>query len=146
MFYHEPDTCGCGKHGCLEQYASATGIVKEAKRLLARDSRETKLRDMEKLSAKGIFDAAKLGDTVALELVEQLGFYLGMASSYLAQIVDPEVYVIGGGVSRAGKILLDAIEKHYDENVMDALKQKEFRLAELGNDAGIYGAVKMVLS
>lgn len=66
--------------------------------------------------------------------------------SYLAQIVDPEVYVIGGGVSRAGKILLDAIEKHYDENVMDALKQKEFRLAELGNDAGIYGAVKMVLS
>ena len=101
---------------------------------------------MEKLSAKGIFDAAKLGDTVALELVEQLGFYLGMASSYLAQIVDPEVYVIGGGVSRAGKILLDAIEKHYDENVMDALKQKEFRLAELGNDAGIYGAVKMVLS
>lgn len=144
--YHEPDTCGCGKHGCLEQYASATGIVKEAKRLLARDSRETKLRDMEKLSAKGIFDAAKLGDTVALELVEQLGFYLGMASSYLAQIVDPEVYVIGGGVSRAGKILLDAIEKHYDENVMDALKQKEFRLAELGNDAGIYGAVKMVLS
>lgn len=143
--YEEKDTCGCGKHGCLEQYASATGIVKQAKRLLAKDNRETKLRDIKQLSAKGIFDAAKIGDEVALELVDQLGFYLGMASSYLAQIVDPEVYVIGGGVSRAGKILLDAIERHYDENVMNALKHKEFRLAELGNDAGIYGAVKMVL-
>lgn len=143
--YHEPDTCGCGKHGCLEQYASATGIVKEAKRLLAKDNRETKLRNMESLNAKEIFDAAKLGDKIALELVDQLGFYLGMASSYLAQIVDPEVFVIGGGVSNAGKILLDAIEKYYDKNVMDALKHKEFRLAELGNDAGIYGAVKMVL-
>lgn len=143
--YEETDSCGCGKHGCLEQYASATGIVKEAKRLLAKDNKETVLRSVEKLTAKDIFDAAKSGDEVAQKLVEQLGFYLGMAASYLAQIVDPEVYVIGGGVSRAGEILLDAIGRHYDKNVMDALKHKEFRLAELGNDAGIYGAVKMVL-
>lgn len=143
--YEEPDTCGCGKRGCLEQYASATGIVKEAKRLLAKDTRDTVLRKRENLSAKNIFDAAKAGDEVAMELVEQLGFYLGMASSYVAQIVDPEVFVIGGGVSRAGEILLDVIGKNYDKNVMDALKNKEFRLAELGNDAGIYGAVKMVV-
>jgi glucokinase len=141
--YHEQDTCGCGKHGCLEQYASATGIVKEAGRLLAKDKRETVLRAKE-LTAKHIFDAAKQGDEVAKELTEQLGAYLGMAASYLAQIVDPEVFVIGGGVSKAGQILLDVIAKKYDENVMDALKHKEFRLAELGNDAGIYGAVKLV--
>ncbi len=142
--YGETDTCGCGKRGCLEQYASATGIVKEAQRLLAKEERETVLRK-QKLSAKNIFDAAKEGDAAAIELVEQLGFYLGMAASYVAQIVDPEIFVIGGGVSRAGKILLDVIEKNYDRNVMDALKNKEFRLAELGNDAGIYGAVKMVI-
>lgn len=143
--YEETDTCGCGKRGCLEQYASATGIVKEAQRLLAKEKRETVLRKQKNLSAKNIFDAAKEGDAVAIKLVEQLGFYLGMAASYVAQIADPEVFVIGGGVSRAGKILLDVIGKNYDRNVMDALKNKEFRLAELGNDAGIYGAVKMVI-
>lgn len=143
--YKEADTCGCGKHGCLEQYASATGIVKEAERLLEKDKRETELRSIKSLSAKNIFDAAKSGDAVAMELVDQLGWYLGMAASYLSQIVDPEVFVIGGGVSRAGSILLDVISKNYDRNVMNALKKKEFRLAELGNDAGIYGAVKMVM-
>ncbi len=143
--YDEPDTCGCGKRGCLEQYASATGIVKEAKRLLARDNRETVIRK-EHLSAKAIFDAAKEGDEVAVELTEKLGWYLGLACSYLAQIVDPEVFVIGGGVSRAGEFLLDVIRKNYDGNVMDALKKKEFRLATLGNDAGICGAVKMVIA
>jgi len=142
--YKETDTCGCGKKGCLEQYASATGIVKQAKRLLKKDSRDTVLRDMN-FSAKDIFDAAKQGDSVSIDLVEQLGWYLGMACSYLSQIVDPEIFIIGGGVSRAGKMLLDVIGKNHDDHVMDALKHKKFCLAELGNDAGIYGAVKMVL-
>lgn len=143
--YEEEDTCGCGKKGCLEQFASATGIVKETKRLLAASDKPSKLRDTDDLSAKAIFDFAKEGDELANAAVEQLGRYLGIACSHIAAIVDPEVFVIGGGVSKAGTILIDVIKKNYEENVMFALKNKEFKLAELGNDAGMYGCVKMVL-
>lgn len=144
--YEEEDTCGCGKRGCLEQFASATGIVKETKRLLARSEKQSKLRDIKNLSAKAIFDLAKEGDELANEAVEQLGEYLGIACSHIAAVVDPEVFVIGGGVSKAGTILIDVIKKNYEGNVMFALKNKEFKLAELGNDAGMYGCVKMVLA
>ena len=78
-------------------------------------------------------------------MVEQLGRYLGIACSHISAVVDPEVYVIGGGVSKAGDILTDVIKKHYEDNVMFALKGKEFKLATLGNDAGMYGSAKMVL-
>jgi len=142
----ETETCGCGKKGCLEQYASATGIVKEAKKLLQSDSRDTPLRTIKNLTAKDIFDAAKNGDAFASTLVDQLGWYLGMACSYLSQILDPEIFIIGGGVSRAGSILLDVISKNHDNNVMNALKDKKFTLALLGNDAGIYGSLRMVLA
>ena len=143
--YEEKDSCGCGKKGCLEQYASATGIVKEAKRLLARESTPSKLRELEGITAKDIFDLAKEEDGMAVELVEELGKNLGRALAHIAHVVDPEAFVIGGGVSKAGKMLLDPIKKNYEENVMFALKNREFCLATLGNDAGIYGAAKMVL-
>lgn len=143
--YDETDLCNCGKAGCLEQYASATGIVKEAKRYLAKSDEATCLRDVEELSAKVIFDAAKDGDAVAQKLVDQLGRYLAIACSHLGHVVDPQVFVIGGGVSKAGEILLDAIKKHYDPICMKAVKGKPFKLATLGNDAGIYGSAKMVL-
>lgn len=143
--YDEPDTCGCGKHGCLEQYASATGIVKEAKRLLAKTKEVSIIREIENLTAKDIFDAAKDGDAISIQLVEQLGKYLGVALSHVGAVVDPEGFVIGGGVSKAGTILTDVIKKYYEENVMLALKNKEFKLATLGNDAGIFGAAKLVL-
>ena len=141
----EPDTCGCGKHGCLEQYASATGIVRLAKQRLAADDVQTVLRDCDTLTAKGIFDAAKDGDPIALELVDTLGNYLGTALSYISCVVDPEVYVIGGGVSKAGPILTDAITKYYRQNAFHASRITKFALAELENEAGIYGAVKLVL-
>lgn len=143
--YEETDCCNCGKPGCLEQYASATGIVKEAKRYLAKSDEATTLRDMAELTAKDIFDAAKDGDAVAEKLVDQLGRYLAIACSHLAHVVDPQVFVIGGGVSKAGDILIKAIEKHYDPICMKAVKGKPFKLATLGNDAGIYGTAKMVL-
>lgn len=143
--YQEEDACNCGKHGCLEQYASATGIVKEAKRLLEKTDKATKLRSFEKLSAKIIFDVAKEKDEIAIELVEQLGRNLGIVLSHVAAVVDPEAFVIGGGVSKAGHVVTDIIKKYYEKNVMFALKNKEFKLAELGNDAGIYGAARMVL-
>ncbi|MBQ3602033.1 MAG: ROK family glucokinase [Lachnospiraceae bacterium] len=143
--YDEEDTCNCGKRGCLEQFASATGIVKEAKRLLLISDKSSKLRELQYLSAKSIFDAAKEGDELANELVNQLAKYLGIAASHIAAVVDPEAFVIGGGVSKAGEILTTRIKENYEKNVMFALKNKEFKLAELGNDAGIYGCAKMVL-
>ncbi len=141
----ETDCCGCGGHGHLEQYASATGIVRMAKKKLASESVISTLHGYENLTAKDIFDEAKKGDSVALELVDMLGKYLAMALSHVAAVVDPVAFVIGGGVSRAGSILIDAIERHYNENLMEMLKGKVFRLAELGNDAGIFGAARMVL-
>lgn len=141
----EEDVCGCGGHGHLEQYASATGIVRMAKKRLAQENVQTKLREFENLSAKNIFDCAKEGDTLACELVDTLGSYLALALSHVAATVDPQVFVIGGGVSRAGEILLDAVRRHYNENILFALQNKEFRLAELGNDAGIYGSAKLAV-
>lgn len=142
---NEEDTCGCGGHGHLEQYASATGIVRMANKRLKKDEQPSSLRELSEITAKDIFDHAKAGDQVASELVEKLGKYLGLALSHVAAAVDPQVFVIGGGVSKAGKVLIDVIEKHYNSNIIFALANKEFRLAELGNDAGIYGCAKMVL-
>lgn len=141
----EEALCGCGGHGHLEQYASATGIVRMAKLRLEKEDTATKLREFENLSAKNIFDCAKEQDTVACELVDMLGNYLALALKHVAATIDPQVFVIGGGVSRAGEILLDAVLRHYNENILYALQGKEFRLAELGNDAGIYGSARLVL-
>ncbi len=142
----ETDTCGCGGHGHLEQYASATGIVRMARYMLAEDGSDTSLRNYESLTAKDIFDEAKNGDAMAERLVDRLGSYLAFALTHVAAVADPKVFVVGGGVSKAGSILLDAIERHYNDNILTALKNKEFRLAELANDAGIFGAAKMILA
>lgn len=141
----EETACNCGNKGCLEQYASATGVVREAKRLLDNTSEESSLRALEIITAKDIFDHAKNGDAIAKELVEIVGEYLGLALANVAGVVDPEVFVIGGGVSKAGEILITTIKKHYENNVMYALKDRKFALATLGNDAGIYGSAKLVL-
>ena len=137
----ETEVCGCGNRGCLEQYASATGIVKMAQR----DLREDSCLAGQKITAKAVFDGAKAGDAYCQEVVEKFGRYLGLALSNVAHVVDPEAFVIGGGVSAAGQIILEVVQKYYNANSMYALKDKKFHLAELGNDAGIYGAVRMVL-
>lgn len=142
--YEEKDVCGCGKTGCLEQYASATGVVRLAKKALEKKEKKTTLV-ADDLSAKAVFDAAKAGDEIAMDIVEKFGFYLGMALAHISQVIDPEVFVIGGGVARAGQIIIDEVSKNYEENVMFALKNKAFKMAELGNDAGIYGSARMVL-
>ena len=141
----EIEACNCGQYGCLEQYTSATGIVRMAKRKLAKTDEETSLRAVEELSAKTIFDEAKKGDKVAGELVEELGKILGGTLSNIAAVTNPEVIVIGGGVSKAGQILIDTIHKHFTESVFHACKDTRFVLAGLGNDAGMYGCVKMLL-
>lgn len=142
----EAKTCGCGKKGCLEQYASATGIVRLAKRLLKESKESSKLRNAAEISAKTVFDCAKQGDALAMQVVDKACEYLGIAFAHIAQVVDPEAFVIGGGVSKAGEILTENIKKHYNKYVMNALKDKEFKLATLGNDAGIYGSARMILT
>ena len=142
----EPDMCGCGGHGHLEQYASATGIVRMAKKLLLHTTRESSLRSIEEFTAKDIFDAAKAGDSVGLELVDTMCAYLAQALSGVAATCDPEVYVIGGGVSRAGTIITDTVKKYFDSNNLNVLSGREFKLAKLGNDAGIYGAAYLTLN
>ena len=137
--------CNCGKPGCLEQYASATGITRLGKELLASSDEPSKLRDFPEINSKVIFDCAKEGDKLAIDLTKTFGKYLGLALSFASSIINPEVFVIGGGVSRAGTIIIDVMEEHYKNNVMKAMKDTKFRLAELGNDAGIYGCAKMVL-
>lgn len=140
----EPDTCGCGNHGCLEQYASATGIVRLATRRLAADNEASVLRNGE-LTAKAVFDAVKEGDKVACEIAEQFGLYLGKGLAAIACVVNPEAFVIGGGVSKAGDILCDYVSKNYTKYVFHGCSKADFKLATLGNDAGIYGAAKLVL-
>lgn len=141
----EIEPCNCGQYGCLEQYTSATGIVRMAKRKLAKTAEETSLRKYPELTAKDIFDEAKNGDSVALQLVDDLGEILGSALSNMACVVNPEVIVIGGGVSKAGQILIDTIRQHYIETSFHACRDTRFALATLGNDAGMYGCMKLVL-
>lgn len=138
------DSCNCGCCGCLEQVASATGIVRLAKEELAATEEPSVLRDRE-ISAKTVFDAVKTGDTVAIRIAERFGTYLGQAMAVFANVLDPEAFVIGGGVSKAGEILLDFVKKNYYPYVFSTGKNVAFKLATLGNDAGIYGAAKMVL-
>ncbi len=141
----EIEACNCGQYGCLEQYTSATGIVRMAKRKLAKSDDETSLRKFDALTAKDIFDEAKAGDEVAKELVEELGKILGSTLSNLACIVNPEVIVIGGGVSKAGAILIDTIQDHFKETAHYACRDTKFELATLGNDAGIYGCAALIM-
>ena len=146
MRKNETAVCGCGKKGCLEQYASATGIVRMSKILLEKDKRDSSLRSLAEVTSKDIFDAAKTGDALSLKLVDTLGEMLGTAIAHITAVVDPDVIVIGGGVSKAGQILLDAIEKYYRPTAFHACRDTQFKLAVLGNDAGMYGAVRMVLN
>lgn len=145
--YEEKDTCGCGKTGCLEQYASATGIARLARLRLAKNDDPSELRgcEMKKITAKTVFDALKEGDKVAEEIVEEFGSYLGHAMANLAAVTDPAVIVIGGGVSKAGEIILGYVEKYYQEKAFFANRHTKFILAELGNDAGICGAAKLII-
>lgn len=133
----EEVSCSCGKKGCLEQYASATGIVNMAKIQMGDRAKN--------ITAKDVMDLAKAGDEDALAVIERLGIYLGRALASVACVVNPQAFVIGGGVSKAGQFLIDYIEKNFVANVFRPCKDVKFVLANLGNDAGIYGAAALIL-
>lgn len=141
----ETESCGCGRKGCLEQYTSATGIVRLANIALNNTDRPSSLRNVQYVSAKEVFDAAKNGDDLAIELVENHGKCLGRALAQIACVVDPEVFVIGGGVSKAGSIITDTTARYFQEYCFHACKKTQFTLATLGNDAGIYGGACAIL-
>ena len=140
----EEDACGCGLHGCLEQYASATGIAKLARKALSGEHEETVLHG--EPSAKDVFDAVKAGDALATRIADEFGQYLGEALASIAVVADPAVFVIGGGVSKAGPVLIPFVEKVFREKAFFANKDTKIVLAELGNDAGICGAARLILS
>ena len=137
--------CACGKYGCLEQYASANGVVRMGKVMLFQSYKPSKLREMETFTAKDICDLARDGEEMALDIIDRFGEYMGRAMSYVSCTVDPDICIIGGGMSRAGSIITDAILKYYRRYAFHVSTGTSIALAELGNDAGIYGCVKMLL-
>jgi glucokinase len=142
----ETEVCGCGKRGCLEQYASANGIARMAKKWLQEKDMPSVLRECKTVTSKDIFDAAKAGDALASELVEFLGEKIGTAFSFIACVCDPEIFIIGGGVSKAGRVVADVIQKYYRQAAFHACRNAKFTIAKLGNEAGMYGCVKLLLS
>ena len=141
---NETELCGCGKLGCAEQYCSATGVVRMAKRYMATDDRPSMLRGRE-ITCKEIFDAAAAGDAVAAAALETVYARMAEFCANLANAFDPAVIVLGGGVSKAGEVLVEGIKRHFPKYVFHAMADMPFVLATLGNDAGAYGAFKLIL-
>lgn len=140
--YEESDLhCGCGSTGCLEQICGTKGILDYARKL---SEQETTILDLNRLSVKSIFDAAKDGDHLALQVVDRVAKYIAISASILAMIVDPEVFIIGGGVSKAGSFLTEKIERFYKSEARFSSGNVPFILAKTGNDAGIIGAAHLV--
>lgn len=142
---NETIPCGCGKKGCLEQYASATGMVRMAERFLRESDADSMLRG-QAITAKLLWDAAKAGDGLAKAILEQVCNRLGIALANAVYLLDPEMILIGGGVCAAGEFLLEQLRPAYQRQVFPHSREKKFALASLGNDAGIRGAAAMVLS
>ena len=142
---HETAACGCGKHGCLEQYSSATGVVRCMKKLLDENpDTPCTLRGTE-FAAKDVFDAARNGDALAAREVDEMTDTLGMALATIAATVDPEMFMVGGGVSRAGDVLFAPLREHFKVYAFKSCRETPIVPAILGNDAGIYGSVRLIV-
>ena len=142
---HETATCGCGKHGCLEQYSSATGVVRCMKKLLDENpDTPCTLRGTD-FAAKDVFDAARSGDVLAAREVDEMTDTLGMALASIAATTDPEMFMIGGGVSRAGDVLFAPLREHFKTYAFRSCRETPIVAATLGNDAGIYGSVRLIV-
>lgn len=143
--------CTCGKKGCLEQYASATGIVRLARDLAVDYTEESELKGLvendEPIDAKRVFDFAKAGDAYANHVVDKVSFYLGLALGNIANILNPSTIVLGGGVSQAGDFLVEKVSKVVEEFTFPTIRSiTKIKIAELGNDAGMIGAASLVIN
>ena len=142
---HETAVCGCGKHGCLEQYSSATGVVRCMKKLLDENpDTPCTLRGTD-FAAKDVFDAARAGDALAAREVDEMTDILGMALASIASTTDPEMFMVGGGVARAGDVLFNPLREHFKTYAFSSCRETPIVAATLGNDAGIYGAVRLIV-
>lgn len=142
----EEKACNCGNKGCLEQYASATGIANLARKAMEASDKPSVLRNKKFATAKDVFDAYKEQDALAKDIVDEFSDYLGRALAIFSCVTDPDVIVLGGGVSKAGQVLIDCVEESYRKYAFTACKATPIKLATLGNDAGICGAAKLILS
>ena len=141
--------CTCGKKGCLETVASATGVVRLARDLSNEYSGDSKLKysidDGQLITAKDVFDLAKENDKLAVSVIDKVAYYLGMACGSVANVLNPSTIVIGGGVSHAGVLLTDQIKTYFDQFTYPTIrKTTKIRLAELGNNAGVIGASSLI--
>lgn len=141
---NETEVCGCGKRGCVEQYCSATGIVRIAKQFLSACDVPSVLRATSNFTCKDVFDASAAGDPLAKDILEQVYAYMGEFLANICNVINPECVVLGGGVSKAGQPLLDGVQRHFSKYVFHAAANVRFALATLGNDAGTYGAFQLV--
>ena len=137
--------CGCGKFGCAEQYCSATGIVRTAKEYLQKHTAASSLSEAENLTCKDVFDAAGKGDEAALAILETVYDDLAVLIANLCNTLDPQIVLLGGGVSKAGVVLLEGIRRYLPKYIFHACAHAKLGLATLGNDAGAYGAFKLIL-
>jgi len=137
--------CNCGNYGCVEQYCSATGIVRLMNAYLDQNDADSTLRTVEPITCKDIFDAAKAGDVAANTVLDRVYRYMGLFLGSVCSTVNPEVVVIGGGVSKAGDMLVKGVEPYFHKYVFHAASGARFTMASLGNDAGAYGAFKLAL-
>ncbi len=145
--YDQRFQCNCGKKGCLETVASATGM-KNLAMFYHHEHKGTRL-DMAiengTVSAKMVVEAVQEGDALGLRVIDEVAQYIAIALSHISAITNPKYFIIGGGVSRAGRILTERIEAHYRPITFPpAYENTEIVMAELGNDAGIYGAARLV--
>ncbi|CYV61969.1 ROK family glucokinase [Streptococcus suis] len=148
--FDKPFACTCGKKGCLETVASATGIVNLSRRYADQYAGDAKLKqiidDGQDVTAKDVFDLAKEGDDLALIVYRHFSEYLGVACANIAAVLNPAYIVLGGGVSAAGEFLLDGVRKVFAENSFPQIKEStQIVLATRGNDAGVLGAASLVL-
>ncbi|KIY22315.1 MULTISPECIES: ROK family glucokinase [Mesobacillus] len=141
--------CNCGKTGCLETIASATGIVRIAVELLTSHPSEGVLsavfNETGIVTAKDVFDAAQRRDELALKAVNTVALHLGIALANIANTLNPEKIVLGGGVSKAGAVLLDPVKEQFLRHSFPRVAQStEISIATLGNDAGVIGAAWLI--
>ncbi|MCQ2508961.1 MAG: ROK family glucokinase [Lachnospiraceae bacterium] len=136
-------TCGCGGHGCLEQYTTATAIMRMAREAI--EAGEATCIESKTPTAKDVLDAAKAGDPMAMKVMDQFADRMGQGMAIIAAVMNPEAFLLGGGVSKAGDYLLDLIRPYYDKYLFKGCVGADFRIAVLENDAGIIGAAKLAM-
>jgi len=139
-------SCNCGNTGCLETIASATGIRKEYETLANERNIKPVTNNKGLVTAKMVFEIAKQGDLLANEVIDKVSYYIAYACHIISVTTNPEVIVIGGGVSKAGLFLLDKVAAHFSKYPFIAAKDTQITLASLGNDAGMYGAASLIVN